>query len=207
MNCPNCDSATENYPIENIIINYCKVCWNYIGYQDESCENHNPIYVKFPHQNNSIHIRKQCMNCGKIDSQYYQKEALKDWENFPNADLQHRKLRENIDYTKIQEVFKRYEKKKIEVNKVENFNKFLEEHNIYLQTEDWRKRRALVLKRDNYLCQSCLDKKATEVHHKSYRYWKNEPLFELVSVCNECHEQITNMNRDVVNFKNIIKKD
>lgn len=207
MKCPNCESITDNYSIENIIINYCKECWNYIGYEDKVCENHNPVYVKFTHQNNSIHIRKQCMSCGKIDSKYYQKESLNNWEAFPMADLSHRKLNENIDYTKIQEVFKRYDTKSKEVNKNVNFNKFLEEHTQYLKTEDWKKRRTLVLKRDNYLCQSCLENKATEVHHKSYRYWKNEPLFELISVCNNCHEIITNMNRDIVNFKKLLKTD
>ena len=49
-----------------------------------------------------------------------------------------------------------------------------------------------------------LMEKAKEVHHKSYRYWKNEPLFDLVAVCVKCHAEITSMNRSVLNYDFII---
>ena len=73
-----------------------------------------------------------------------------------------------------------------------------------MKTIEWQKKRLLVLKRDNFLCQACLMEKAKEVHHKSYRYWKNEPLFDLVAVCVKCHAEITSMNRSVLNYDFII---
>jgi hypothetical protein len=60
----------------------------------------------------------------------------------------------------------------------------------YRKTDKWKLKRALVLKRDNNICQACLSAKATEVHHKHYLNQFNEPLFDLVSVCRACHESI-----------------
>jgi 5-methylcytosine-specific restriction endonuclease McrA len=73
---------------------------------------------------------------------------------------------------------------------------FFEKYNNYLKTTEWQERRKEVLIRDNYLCQACLKARATQVHHLSYDHWGQEPLFELVAICNECHEKITKMNRD-----------
>lgn len=62
-------------------------------------------------------------------------------------------------------------------------------HNVYLKSDDWRRKRYVVLKRDNWQCVFC-GAPATEVHHKRYAR-KNigkEPIDWLVSVCNACHE-------------------
>lgn len=69
-------------------------------------------------------------------------------------------------------------------------------YNAYLQTAKWFGKRARVLERDNYVCQACLHGKATQVHHLTYAHIFNEPLFDLVSVCQVCHEAITKMDRE-----------
>jgi len=61
--------------------------------------------------------------------------------------------------------------------------------NVYLKSDEWRRKRYVVLKRDNYRCVYC-GARATQVHHKKYAR-KNigkEPIEWLVSVCNSCHE-------------------
>lgn len=204
-NCPNCQKETGVHYVGNQGIEYCINCWDYIKYIE--CKNHNPIFVKYNHSNNTTHIRTQCSVCGKLDSKYYSKVSIKNWELLPMADLSRVYSENNVDQKKISEFFNRYQIKSNEYKKSQSFESFLIEHNEYLKTDEWKKRRLLVLKRDNFLCQSCLEKPAKEVHHKSYRYWKNEPLFELVSVCIECHEAITEMNRNIVDFKKIILKD
>jgi 5-methylcytosine-specific restriction endonuclease McrA len=73
---------------------------------------------------------------------------------------------------------------------------FLKCHNQYLKSARWKQKREDVLKRDNYLCQACLKAKATEVHHLSYSHWQDEPLFELVSICHECHKIITAIDQN-----------
>lgn len=69
------------------------------------------------------------------------------------------------------------------------------DYNAYLDSPKWAEKRQRVLERDNYLCQACRTRKATQVHHLSYKHVKREPLFELVSVCDVCHVFITQMDR------------
>lgn len=63
--------------------------------------------------------------------------------------------------------------------------------NDYLKSDDWKRKRYVVLKRDNWRCVYC-GAQATQVHHK--RYAKNnigkEPIKWLVSICEPCHNKI-----------------
>ena len=70
-----------------------------------------------------------------------------------------------------------------------------QQYNEYLASDKWGKKRARVLKRDNYMCQACLSRRASEVHHLTYKHVFDEPLFELTSLCSTCHEAITRMDR------------
>lgn len=79
-----------------------------------------------------------------------------------------------------------------------NNAEWLAAHAEYLRSPEWRAKRRQVLERDRWICQAGLrscDVAATEVHHITYRHWRNEPLFELMSVCTPCHEEITRMDR------------
>jgi hypothetical protein len=72
-----------------------------------------------------------------------------------------------------------------------NFNKqTYKSYKEYLQSCEWKEKREIVLIRDKYLCQSCMLAKATIVHHKNYDNIFNEPLFDLISVCDKCHKRI-----------------
>ena len=60
---------------------------------------------------------------------------------------------------------------------------------IYLKSDEWQRKRYVVLKRDNWKCVYC-GARATQVHHKKYA--KNigkEPIKWLVSVCKSCHDK------------------
>ena len=63
--------------------------------------------------------------------------------------------------------------------------------NQYLQSDEWKRKRYVVLKRDNWRCVYC-GSYATQVHHKRYAKRKigKEPIKWLVSVCEECHNSI-----------------
>ena len=60
----------------------------------------------------------------------------------------------------------------------------------YLDSEEWQRKRAVVLKRDRYRCVFC-GSRATQVHHKRYarRNIGREPIEWLVSVCATCHKK------------------
>ena len=63
--------------------------------------------------------------------------------------------------------------------------------NTYLKSDAWKRKRHVVLKRDNWKCVYC-GKRATQVHHKRYAK-KNigkEPIKWLVSICKHCHNKL-----------------
>ncbi|MGB5820472.1 MAG: HNH endonuclease signature motif containing protein [Saonia sp.] len=61
--------------------------------------------------------------------------------------------------------------------------------NVYLKSDDWRRKRYVVLKRDNWKCVYC-GKRATQVHHTRYAKYNigKEPIDWLESVCKSCHD-------------------
>ncbi|MBK7212240.1 MAG: HNH endonuclease [Bacteroidales bacterium] len=61
--------------------------------------------------------------------------------------------------------------------------------NEYLKSDEWKRKRYVVLRRDNWRCVYC-GAPATQVHHKRYakRNIGKEPIDWLVSVCKYCHE-------------------
>lgn len=65
-----------------------------------------------------------------------------------------------------------------------------EEYSSYLQSAEWRAKRAKVLARAKGICEGCGDRRATQVHHLTYAHIRDELLFELVAVCDGCHEKI-----------------
>jgi 5-methylcytosine-specific restriction endonuclease McrA len=62
--------------------------------------------------------------------------------------------------------------------------------NVYLKSDEWKRKRYVVLKRDNWRCVYC-SAKATQVHHKKYakRNIGKEPIKWLVSICKPCHDR------------------
>jgi len=66
------------------------------------------------------------------------------------------------------------------------------DYHAYLETDEWSAKRLKVLIRDEYLCRACLENRATVVHHLTYAHIYNEPLYDLVAVCKQCHELIHN---------------
>lgn len=62
---------------------------------------------------------------------------------------------------------------------------------VYLKLEAWKRKRYVVMKRDNWRCVNC-GAPATQVHHKRYLKYNigKEPIEWLVSVCKKCHESL-----------------
>ena len=60
----------------------------------------------------------------------------------------------------------------------------------YLKSDAWKRKRYVVLKRDNWKCQICGDK-ATQVHHLKYAKHQigKEPIDWLISICVPCHKE------------------
>lgn len=60
---------------------------------------------------------------------------------------------------------------------------------VYLKSDSWKRKRFVVLRRDNWRCVYC-GNRATQVHHKRYAKYNigREPIDWLVSVCKSCHD-------------------
>lgn len=145
-------------------------------------------------KDNRLNCYSQCLSCGcymrhwKYESfdESYEIESDCDpgififkgeyWYDF---------IRVNMEGKLITELDAKYEVKKLK-NYTPNRRK---EHQQYLKTPQWKDMRLKVLKRDDYTCQGCLENPATEVHHITYDNWKNEFMFELMSLCRECHSR------------------
>ncbi len=63
-------------------------------------------------------------------------------------------------------------------------------YDAYLGTDEWRRRRRLVIERAGGMCEGCRERTAEQVHHLNYTHVCNEFLFELVAVCVDCHARI-----------------
>jgi hypothetical protein len=62
-------------------------------------------------------------------------------------------------------------------------------YNAYLATPGWAERRRLVIERCVGICEGCRLQRVTQVHHLTYENVCAEFLWELVGVCDECHER------------------
>jgi 5-methylcytosine-specific restriction endonuclease McrA len=69
-------------------------------------------------------------------------------------------------------------------------------YNDYLATDKWQKLRQLVFRRDGGICQGCYAAPATQVHHLTYKHVCNEFLWELTSICDDCHARAHPENFD-----------
>jgi 5-methylcytosine-specific restriction endonuclease McrA len=66
---------------------------------------------------------------------------------------------------------------------------FFDLYDKYLQSPYWLNRREKVLRRANGICEGCLTRPATMVHHLTYEHIGDELLFELRAICGRCHEK------------------
>jgi len=67
---------------------------------------------------------------------------------------------------------------------------WLASYGPYLASPEWRVKRQRVLQRAGGSCEGCGERPPTQVHHLSYEHVGKEFLFELVALCDPCHERI-----------------
>jgi hypothetical protein len=67
---------------------------------------------------------------------------------------------------------------------------FFAEYSAYLRSPTWCSLRQRVLRRANGVCEACLERRATQVHHRTYDHVFAEFAFELAAVCDACHARL-----------------
>jgi len=152
-----------------------------------NCTDHDYQFVKQKKSNGSFMVKKQCTNCGRSDAHQYKFEEA----GGRNKVI----LLPDFDEDKLQQFYTDQQKAR-QAEWQEQQKEWFVGYNQYLRSDAWKSKRERVLKRDNNLCQACLKAIATEIHHLTYRHVFNEPLFDLVAICNPCHVKITKMERE-----------
>jgi 5-methylcytosine-specific restriction endonuclease McrA len=136
----------------------------------------------------SILVGYQCLHCGRASGKYLNKKERPDTELHPwdegLEDKAHNGNKEKYIELRMDVIRKHYVLQCIEDNKRS------QEYSDYLNSQEWKQKRSLVLKRDNYTCTGCGVARATQVHHLTYKHIYNEFLFELTSLCDECHDRV-----------------
>ena len=121
---------------------------------------------------------RQCLRYGRNVGTYLAYRDVPSRDSVPEWD----RLLESATYSRRTEWF--------EAKQAAQSQTWWDEYNDYLESDAWAEKRKAVLERDHHLCQSCVKAKATVIHHLTYEHRFNEPLFDLVSVCEECHAKI-----------------
>ena len=168
---------------------FCNDCGRdgIIYYSGSCCGNQNLLNIRFEQSNKTIVQRIACTNCksliggAKKRTQDFSSLKLLTQERF----LEIEKLKKDgrnklLEYLSVlSQQFKDYK-----------YQQRYEEYSNYLKTDNWKRIRKLVLERDQYLCQGCRTKKAVHVHHTTYDFLGDELLFQLISLCVDCHQKI-----------------
>lgn len=124
----------------------------------------------------------QCQRCGESQRQPLAKaKALRECGGvepppFDNALVESWEQRRNESAASINERFSK--------------SAFFAQYDEYLKSSAWARRRQLVLKRAQGTCEGCGERPPVQVHHLTYEHVSNEYLFELVALCDQCHERL-----------------
>lgn len=178
---------------------YCPECFNFEGtIRDNNycCMKPDLIMVRHTIRDGRFQIKVQCGFCAVSQGPCYPFKSVMDINTLPPSNYE---LAKEIEKIRLEEIgnMRKIVLKKFEERTGIKTNKEgpLIDYEHYLKSTAWKKKRKLVLERDQHICQSCLSKKAREVHHLTYVHLLNEPLFDLVSVCRDCHQSITDMDK------------
>jgi 5-methylcytosine-specific restriction endonuclease McrA len=150
------------------------------------CNNHNLEFVRRYNSIGGKMLYKQCLQCGESHFKMYKLSEVNNFDMLPKYSFEKYDEYQNIKINEYRLVQKelRYQNKLL----------WYTDASEYYKSEKWKLKTKKVLKRDNYLCQCCLERQAVQVHHTTYEHYRNEPLFELISICVICHEAITKLD-------------
>lgn len=69
-------------------------------------------------------------------------------------------------------------------------------HTAYLKSEKWKGLRRRAIDRADFKCERCGSAVNLEVHHLTYKRFGHEELDDLVVLCNSCHNQIHQKDKE-----------
>lgn len=197
--CPKCGQPLTVERTQFFETEICEHCLDHAQVVDinQCCDIPNLQPVKLITSAGTIQVRNQCQNCGDVGGNSLGGYSKEKREALPPVDKAKKEER-SIKWEEMTKTFWAKVSDRRAQQREAGKQQWWDQYQAYLNSPAWKAKRALVLKRDNYLCQSCLDAYATQVHHKSYQFVDlkgNEPAFDLVAICVPCHEKIEAMKQ------------
>lgn len=70
-----------------------------------------------------------------------------------------------------------------------NNKKLSVEYRVYIQSDEWKRTRQHFIKQRGRKCEQCGTYGPVELHHKTYKHFKNELMHpeDVQLLCNDCH--------------------
>jgi len=172
--------------------------------QAVECKHAQSEIGKYMQSNGQFRVRNFCSSCGQSLSADLKMTGLNlsQMRQFDTGyETSNRKQVNELKDSYRLEIFNlerkrdelKYKTKEVIESVLQDDEDFWSRYSAYLNSQAWHKMRSLVLQRDNHLCQACLSREATQVHHLSYRLFKEigaSAAFELVAICHRCHSKI-----------------
>jgi 5-methylcytosine-specific restriction protein A len=192
--CPLCGSHLTIERTQHFRTEVCEHCLEHWVIEDVPCDHFESDLVKFIQSNGVPQARRQCCECHEFIGGNIGGYTKQQREALPPADIELREKSGN-DKWEFRRLFYQKRTDTLQQKQKDKSTLWFKDYTVYLRSDKWKAKRALVLQRDNYLCQACLKNTATDVHHKSYEFVMNEPLFDLIAVCKRCHDHIHNLKQ------------
>ncbi len=133
-----------------------------------------------------IQCKHQCLVCGApVGSALKKQSGLPPWDEAALSQYQDDRV------AKRDSILRKYIRLHAEndARLTEKSRDWQAEYQAYRRTPEWQAKRARVLRRANGICEGCLDARATVVHHLTYANMGDELFFQLVALCQACHEK------------------
>ena len=157
-------------------------------YQSTLCTHETTALAKRTVKNGAVQYVQQCQRCGDARSNPISREKALVQNGGTEPPAFSEELSKAHDAEReagAEQIIGKY-KTREEFQRAE----FREWYDKYLQSEEWAAIRAKVLTRANFTCEGCLDRPAVLAHHTSYEHVGNEFLFELLALCQSCHDRV-----------------
>lgn len=135
--------------------------------------------------------KRQCLNCGDAIGEWISRSKVENIEDCLPFDEDLYNRWQSYIHNRVVEISQERAKPL-----AERESDWKDWYDDYLQSDVWHDKSERVLKRDGYVCQACLRRTATQAHHLTYKHVGKEPLFDLVAVCNLCHDALHKSEAD-----------
>lgn len=139
-------------------------------------------------QGGKSHYCHQCIVCGRSSAFIKKEDAERLIAGGEQASPFDDKAQDRYSALRIEQF--KAERELREIEKTQEWAEKKQDYHEYLNSVNWRVIRNKVMARCGGICEGCADKPAAHVHHKTYDNVFDELMFQLVGLCEDCHDKL-----------------